>query len=126
MQPDTGWGRLLMCRLLRRPGRCLDESFIARPLAERRRPANLSLVKRLGARSRAQPAAGRAGDRFELRIGASDRTTGMPDAPDGVWSPDHRRHTTAASLESPLGRQLQQAAKDRCIQDTSDPTMAYI
>jgi hypothetical protein len=33
MQPDTGWGRLLMCRLLRRPEVLGTIRYVARPLA---------------------------------------------------------------------------------------------
>jgi hypothetical protein len=41
MQPDSGWGRLLMCRLLRRPEVLGTIRYVARPLAAA--PANSSL-----------------------------------------------------------------------------------
>lgn len=43
MQPDTGWGRLLMCRLLRRPEVLGTIRYVARPLAAAAAPANTSL-----------------------------------------------------------------------------------
>jgi hypothetical protein len=43
MQPDTGWGRLLMCRLLRRPEVLGTIRYVARPLAAAAAPANSSL-----------------------------------------------------------------------------------
>jgi hypothetical protein len=42
MQPDTGWGRLLMCRLLRRPEVLGTIRYVARPLAAAAAPANSS------------------------------------------------------------------------------------
>jgi hypothetical protein len=42
MQPDTGWGRLLMCRLLRRPEVLGTIRYVARPLAGAAAPANNS------------------------------------------------------------------------------------
>jgi hypothetical protein len=42
MQPDTGWGRLLMCRLLRRPEVLGTIRYVARPLAAAATPANSS------------------------------------------------------------------------------------
>ena len=43
MQPATGWGRLLMCRLLRRPEVLGTIRYVARPLAAAAAPANSSL-----------------------------------------------------------------------------------
>ncbi|PYX26853.1 MAG: hypothetical protein DMG80_20570 [Acidobacteria bacterium] len=43
MQPDTGWGRLLMYRLLRRPEVLGTIRYVARPLAAAAAPANTSL-----------------------------------------------------------------------------------
>jgi len=40
MQPDSGWGRLLMCRLLRRPEVLGTILYVARPLAAAVAPAN--------------------------------------------------------------------------------------
>ena len=42
MQPDTGWGRFLMCRLLRRPEVLGTIRYVARPLAAAAAPANNS------------------------------------------------------------------------------------
>ncbi len=42
MQPDTGWGRFLMCRLLRRPEVLGTIRYVARPLAAAAAPANSS------------------------------------------------------------------------------------
>jgi len=42
MQPDSGWGRLLMCRLLRRPEVLGTIRYVARPLAAAAVPANNS------------------------------------------------------------------------------------
>ncbi len=42
MQPDTGWGRFLMCRLLRRPEVLGTILYVARPLAAAAAPANNS------------------------------------------------------------------------------------
>jgi hypothetical protein len=43
MQPDSGWGRLLMCRILRRPEVLGTIRYVARPLAAATAPANNSL-----------------------------------------------------------------------------------
>ena len=43
MQPDSGWGRLLMCRLLPRPEVLGTIRYVARPLAAAAAPANSSL-----------------------------------------------------------------------------------
>jgi hypothetical protein len=42
MQPDSSWGRLLMCRLLRRPEVLGTIRYVARPLAAAAAPANSS------------------------------------------------------------------------------------
>jgi hypothetical protein len=42
MQPDTGWGRFLMCRLLRRPDVLGTIRYVARPLAAAAAPVNSS------------------------------------------------------------------------------------
>jgi len=42
MQPETRWGRLLMCRLLRRPEVLGTIRYVARPLAAAAAPANSS------------------------------------------------------------------------------------
>jgi len=42
MQPDSGWGRLLICRLLRRPEVLGTIRYVARPLAAAAVPANSS------------------------------------------------------------------------------------
>ena len=43
MQPDSGWGRLLMCRLLRRPEVLGTIRYVARPLTAAAAPANSAL-----------------------------------------------------------------------------------